>query len=103
MYPHPRPSPRTAAAANSLQTNPTRTNNQRDPVSERSSPYSDAVPYSDRGADDDSDMVARAEHASEADQKQNHKANQVIQVRIPPTLLLQTMLTVSRTSSPKPP
>lgn len=84
MYPHPRPSPRTAAAANSLQTNPTRTNNQRDPTSERSSPYSDVGPYSDRGADDDADMVARTEHASEAHQKQAHKVNQVIQVGMPP-------------------
>ncbi|KAF2689967.1 hypothetical protein K458DRAFT_97122 [Lentithecium fluviatile CBS 122367] len=76
---YPRPSPRTAAAANNLQTNPTRTNNQRDPTSERSSPYSDAAPYSDRGVDDSGEMVGRAEQVSEADQKHIQKVNQVIQ------------------------
>jgi autophagy-related protein 13 len=80
MYPHQRPSPRSASAANNLQTNPTRTNNQRDPTSERSSPYSDMGPYSDRGVDDDDDMVGRAEQVSEADQKHIQKVNQVIQV-----------------------
>lgn len=80
MYPHPRPSPRSASAANNLQTNPTRTNNQRDPTSERSSPYSDVGPYNDRGVEDDGEMVGRTEQASEADQKHIQKVNQVIQV-----------------------
>ncbi|KAJ4295417.1 autophagy protein 13 [Kalmusia sp. IMI 367209] len=80
MYQHPRPSPRTASAANNLQTNPTRTNNQRDPTSERSSPYSDFAPYSDRGTDDaDGEMVGRADQVSEADQRHIQKVNQVIQ------------------------
>jgi autophagy-related protein 13 len=62
-----RPSPRTASAANSLQTNPTRTNNQRyDP---------DADPYSDRGPDEgEGDMAS-------TDQRNSQKVNQVIQVR----------------------
>ncbi|KAF1956908.1 hypothetical protein CC80DRAFT_411529 [Byssothecium circinans] len=80
MYPHPRPSPRAASAANNLQTNPTRTNNQRDPASERSSPFSDTAPYSDRGVEEgDGEMVGRTEQTSEADQKHVQKVNQVIQ------------------------
>ncbi|KAF2791399.1 hypothetical protein K505DRAFT_66464 [Melanomma pulvis-pyrius CBS 109.77] len=80
MHPHPRPSPRTAAAANNLQTNPTRTNNQRDPNSDRSSPYSDTASYTDRGPDDgDGDMVTRAEQMSETEQRNYQKVNQVIQ------------------------
>ncbi|KAF1997391.1 hypothetical protein P154DRAFT_283595 [Amniculicola lignicola CBS 123094] len=76
---HPRPSPRTASAANNLQTNPTRTNNQRDPHSERSSPYSESASYSDRGADDgDGEMVTRSEQVVEAE-KNHQKVNQVIQ------------------------
>ncbi|PVI05047.1 hypothetical protein DM02DRAFT_125473 [Periconia macrospinosa] len=80
MYPPPRPSPRTASAANNLQTNPTRTNNQRDPTSELSSPYSDITPYTDRAAEDaHGDMAARAEQPPEADHKHVQKVNQVIQ------------------------
>ncbi|KAF1977407.1 hypothetical protein BU23DRAFT_295680 [Bimuria novae-zelandiae CBS 107.79] len=79
MYQHPRPSPRSASAANNLQTNPTRTNNQRDPMSERSSPYSDFAPSSDRGTDDSGEMVGRAEQVSEADHRHDQKVNQVIQ------------------------
>ncbi|KAH6633625.1 autophagy-related protein 13 [Boeremia exigua] len=61
-------SPRTASAANSLQTNPSRTNNQR-----YGSPYPESDPYSDRGPDDeDSDMAP-------ADQRNSQKVNQVIQ------------------------
>ena len=67
---YPRPSPRTASAANSLQTNPTRTNNQR-----YGSPYSDTDPYSDRGPDDEEGDMATA------DQRNGQKVNQVIQVR----------------------
>lgn len=82
MHSHPRPSPRTASAANNLQTNPTRTNNQRDPTSERSSPYSDTASYTERGPDDgDDEMVTRAEHMSEMEQRNYQKVNQVIQVR----------------------
>ncbi|KAL1604420.1 autophagy protein 13 [Nothophoma quercina] len=65
---YPRPSPRTASAANSLQTNPTRTNNQR-----YGSPYSDTDPYSDRGPDDEEGDMATA------DQRNGQKVNQVIQ------------------------
>ncbi|KAF3040449.1 autophagy protein 13 [Didymella heteroderae] len=66
--PYQRPSPRTASAANSLQTNPTRTNNQR-----YGSPYSDTDPYSDRGPDEEeSDMAS-------PDQRNSQKVNQVIQ------------------------
>ena len=82
MHPTQRPSPRTASAANNLQTNPTRTNNQRDPTSERSSPYSDAAFDGYRGVDDgDGEMVTRAEQAAETEQKNSQKVNQVIQVR----------------------
>lgn len=89
MHPHQRPSPRTASAANNLQTNPSRTNNQRDPHSDRSSPYSDTAPYSDRGADDgDGEMVGRAEQMSETEQKHYQKVNQVIQVRTTTSYLL---------------
>lgn len=68
--PYQRPSPRTASAANSLQTNPTRTNNQR-----YGSPYSDSDPYSDRGPDEEEGDMASA------DQRHSQKVNQVIQVR----------------------
>ncbi|KAJ4359722.1 autophagy protein 13 [Didymosphaeria variabile] len=98
MYQHPRPSPRTASAANNLQTNPTRTNNQRDPMSERSSPHSDYAPYSDRGTDDSGEMVGRADQVSEADQRHNQKVNQVIQ-----NFFTKTALTIisSRTILPQ--
>jgi autophagy-related protein 13 len=83
MHPYQRPSPRTASPASSLQTNPTRTNNQRH-SSDRNS-YFDTPPYSDRGIDDgDDDMPPRGEHASETDQRQYQKINQVIQVRTTP-------------------
>jgi autophagy-related protein 13 len=68
--PYQRSSPRTASAANSLQTNPTRTNNQR-----YGSPYSDTDPYSDRGPDEEEGDMASA------DQRNSQKVNQVIQVR----------------------
>ncbi|KAH7135501.1 autophagy-related protein 13 [Dendryphion nanum] len=80
MHPLPRHSPRTASAANNLQTNPSRTNNQRDPLSERSSPYSDTLSYGDRSLDDgEGEMVTRAQQPSESEQKNNQKVNQVIQ------------------------
>ncbi|ORY13062.1 autophagy-related protein 13-domain-containing protein [Clohesyomyces aquaticus] len=84
MHPHPRHSPRTASAANNLQTNPTRTNNQRESNmerSERSSPYSDTAIYSDRSMDEgEGEMVGRADQRSETEQQKNHqKVNQVIQ------------------------
>ncbi|KAF2733418.1 hypothetical protein EJ04DRAFT_271638 [Polyplosphaeria fusca] len=80
MHPHPRHSPRTASAANNLQTNPTRTNNQRDPTSERSSPYSDTLSYGDRATDDgESDMMSRGEPMSETEVRHNQKVNQVVQ------------------------
>jgi autophagy-related protein 13 len=84
MFPHSRPSPRSASAANNLQTNPNRTNNQRDHTSDRSSTHSEIPPYSDLGSengDGDGEMVGRAERASEVDQKTIMKVNQVIQVR----------------------
>lgn len=49
-------------------------------MSERSSPYSDFAPSSDRGTDDSGEMVGRADQLSEADQRHNQKVNQVIQV-----------------------
>jgi autophagy-related protein 13 len=86
MHPHPRPSPRTASAANNLQTNPTRTNNQRDSLSGRSSPYSEPLSYGRRGSGDSSgELVSRAEQPAETEQKNNQKVNQVIQVEHPDT------------------
>ncbi|KAF3006820.1 autophagy protein 13 [Curvularia kusanoi] len=60
-----RSSPRTASAANSLQTNPTRTNNQR-----YDSPYSDTDPYNEKGPDEDEGDMASV------DQKYAVKVNQ---------------------------
>jgi len=68
--PYQRPSPHTASAANSIQTNPTRTNNQR-----YGSPYSDTDPYSDRGPNEEEGDMASP------DQRNRQKVNQVIQVR----------------------
>jgi hypothetical protein len=82
MNPYQRPSPRTASPASSLQTNPTRTNNQRHSFDR--SPYFDAPPYSDRGTDDGEDDMSRGEHMAETDQRQYQKVNQVIQVRTEP-------------------
>lgn len=102
MHPQ-RPSPRTAAQANSLQTNPARTNNPRDPTSGRSSPYSDTTSYSEKGPDDDGDMVMRTEPPPETD-RGNSKVNQVIQV---PTALIDVfvadILISRRTFLPKQP
>lgn len=75
-----RPSPRLASAANSLQTNPTRTNNQRDDRSTYS--YSDSDPYSDRGVEEGEGEMAAT------DQKNHVKVNQVIQVRRPVSWIL---------------
>ncbi|KAF2020873.1 hypothetical protein BU24DRAFT_10165 [Aaosphaeria arxii CBS 175.79] len=77
---HSRQPPRTASAANNLQTNPSRTNNQRDPTPERSSPYSDSPSYGDRAVEEgDGEMVPRSEQVSESEQKNHQKVNQVIQ------------------------
>lgn len=82
MNPYQRPSPRTASPASNLQTNPTRTNNQRH-SSERN-PYFDSPPYNDRGPEEGEDeMVSRGEPMAETDQRQYQKINQVIQVRTP--------------------
>ncbi|KNG51557.1 autophagy protein atg13 [Stemphylium lycopersici] len=79
MHPYSRPSPRTASPASNLQTNPTRTNNQRH-SSQEMSPYSTTPPYSDRAAEEsEGEMMSRGEHASESDQRHYHKVNQVIQ------------------------
>lgn len=81
MHPYSRPSPRTASPASNLQTNPTRTNNQRHTAHD-TSPYSTTPPYSDRGVDEsESEMMSRGEHVVETDQKHYLKVNQVIQVR----------------------
>jgi autophagy-related protein 13 len=80
MNPYQRPSPRTASPASNLQTNPTRTNNQRH-SSDRNS-YFDTPPYSDRGVEEgDDEMVSRGDQMAETDQRQYQKINQVIQVR----------------------
>ncbi|KAF2130194.1 autophagy-related protein 13 [Dothidotthia symphoricarpi CBS 119687] len=79
MHPYQRPSPRTASAANNLQTNPTRTNNQRNQPRE-GSPSSDTASYSDRGGEEgEGEMVTRGDHLAESDQKHYQKVNQVIQ------------------------
>jgi autophagy-related protein 13 len=80
MNPYQRPSPRTASPASNLQTNPTRTNNQRH--SSQHNPYFDTPPYNDRGSEDGEDeMASRGEQMAEPDQRQYQKINQVIQVR----------------------
>ncbi|KAI8935243.1 autophagy protein 13 [Plenodomus lindquistii] len=79
MHAYSRPPPRTASPANSLQTNPTRTNNQRH-TAQDSLPYSTTPPYSDRAVDEsDGEMMSRGDHSAETDQKHYHKVNQVIQ------------------------
>ncbi|KAF1845524.1 uncharacterized protein K460DRAFT_286534 [Cucurbitaria berberidis CBS 394.84] len=79
MHPYSRPSPRTASPANNLQTNPTRTNNQRH-TNQDASPYSTTPPYSDRGVEDsEGEMMSRGEQIPETDQKHYQKVNQVIQ------------------------
>lgn len=84
-----RSSPRTASAANSLQTNPTRTNNQR-----YDSPYSDTDPYNEKGPDEDEGDMASV------DQKYAIKVNQVIQVHAAAPSA-SYLLMRPRTSSPK--
>jgi hypothetical protein len=97
MNPYQRPSPRTASPASNLQTNPTRTNNQRH-SSDRNS-YFDTPPYSDRGAEEgDDDMVSRGDHMAETDQRQYQKINQVIQVRTAACYREGSKLTIHRTS-----
>ena len=87
MHPYSRSSPRTASPASNLQTNPTRTNNQRH-SSQDMTAYSTTPPYSDRGAEEsEGEMMSRGvggvggDQASGSDQKHYHKVNQVIQVR----------------------
>ncbi|EDU40999.1 autophagy protein Atg13 [Pyrenophora tritici-repentis] len=80
MHPYSRPSPRTASPASNLQTNPTRTNNQRH-SSQDMTAYSTTPPYSDRGAEEsEGEMMSRGgDQTSGSDQKHYHKVNQVIQ------------------------
>lgn len=93
MHPYSRPPPRTASPASSLQTNPTRTNNQRHTTSPP--PYPTTPPYSDRGVDEsDGEIMSRGEQVAETDQKNYQKVNQVIQVRNQPSgNVMQCMLT----------
>lgn len=84
MRPHPRGSPRTASAANNLQTNPARTNNQRDPYPERSSPYSDSILSSGRRSDAGDDDMRTLQ---EMEWEKNQKVNQVIQASFDSTSL----------------
>jgi autophagy-related protein 13 len=80
MHPYSRPSPRTASPANNLQTNPTRTNNQRH-NSQDMTAYSTTPPFNDRGVEEsDGEMMSR-EQAAESDQRHYQKVNQVVQVR----------------------
>ncbi|EUC43248.1 hypothetical protein COCMIDRAFT_38782 [Bipolaris oryzae ATCC 44560] len=80
MNPYSRPSPRTASPASNLQTNPTRTNNQRHTSMDMHN-YSTTPPYSDRAADEsEGEMMSRGgDHPAQSDQKHYHKVNQVIQ------------------------
>jgi autophagy-related protein 13 len=81
MHPYSRPSPRTASPANNLQTNPTRTNNQRH-NSQDMTAYSTTPPYNDRGVEEsDGEIMSRGEQAAESDQRHYQKVNQVVQVR----------------------
>ena len=105
MNPYSRPSPRTASPANNLQTNPTRTNNQRHTSMDMPN-YSTTPPYSDRAADEsEGEMMSRGgDHPAQSDQKHYHKVNQVIQVPslAPEAMSFVPMLTLSlllRTSS----
>jgi autophagy-related protein 13 len=80
MHPYSRPSPRTASPANNLQTNPTRTNNQRH-NSQDMTAYSTTPPYNDRGVEEaEGEMMSRGEQSAESDQRHYVKVNQVIQV-----------------------
>ena len=73
---------RTASPATNPQTNPTRTNNQRNNSLDMAA-YSTTPPYNDRGVEEsDSEMMSRGEQTPESDQKHYHKVNQVIQVHI---------------------
>ncbi|KAF1836144.1 hypothetical protein BDW02DRAFT_253984 [Decorospora gaudefroyi] len=79
MHPYSRPSPRTASPASNLQTNPTRTNNQRH-NSQDMTAYSTTPPYSDRGVEEsEGEIMSRGEQAAESDQRHYQKVNQVIQ------------------------
>ncbi|KAH8725169.1 autophagy-related protein 13-domain-containing protein [Phaeosphaeriaceae sp. PMI808] len=78
MNPYQRHSPRIASPASNLQTNPTRTNNQRHSSDRRTS--FDSSPYSDRGTEDgEDDIMSRGEDLAERLQRQHTKINQVVQ------------------------
>jgi autophagy-related protein 13 len=102
MHPYSRPPPRTASPANNLQTNPTRTNNQRH-NSQDMAAYSASPPYNDRGVEEsEGEMMSRGEQAAESDQKHYQKVNQVIQVHtVLDTSCQRRMLNWSRITSRK--
>lgn len=88
MHQHPRPAPRSAAAANNPSTNPERTNNPRDQPLSRNRSSVDLASYTERAGGDAGNMASRnGNAASGSDERENQKLNQIIQVRI--TLVLK--------------
>jgi autophagy-related protein 13 len=101
MHPYSRPSPRTASPANNLQTNPTRTNNQRH-NSQDMAAYSTTPPYNDRGVEEsDGEMMSRGEQAAESNQRHYQKVNQVVQVCTDGYTVARILLNRPRITSPK--
>lgn len=76
MHQHPRSAPRAASAANSPQTNPTRTNNPRDPMVDRSPSN---IPYNERFGGEGYAESAGDERLT-GRSRDDAKLNQVIQV-----------------------
>lgn len=84
MHQHSRPPPVTASPANSPRTNPTRTNNPRDPDVGRSRPSSDRGTGSEQGIGmgEVSDALMRGHEPASQSKDSLAKMSQVIQVRL---------------------
>ncbi|KAK5000758.1 autophagy protein 13 [Elasticomyces elasticus] len=78
MYQHTRPPPRTAASANSPQTNPIRTNNQRDQGPERSRSSLDLTAYTERGSGEAPNDPARSEQSAARQEREAAKLKQIV-------------------------
>ena len=81
MHQHPRPAPRSATAAANLQTNPARTNNQREETASRASSRQS---LSSSGKSNSSDS-ARPEDTASAQSPERQRLNLIIQVSLCPS------------------
>lgn len=80
MHQHPRPAPRSASAASNLQTNPTRTNNQRDELTAPRALSSQSVSSESGSAKSHLSDVGKPEDATSTQNPERQRLNLIVQV-----------------------